>query len=93
MGAIAINMIGRKFGRLTVIERVPIPQFTVNNHAWWRCKCDCGTVIETSGANLRRGSTRSCGCLRRETAAQAAKTRAVKAKERRKENGEKVDSD
>ena len=87
MGAIAINMVGRRFGRLTVIERVPIPHYTVNNHAWWRCKCDCGTVIETSGANLRRGSTRSCGCLRRETASQAAKARSAKARARRKQEG------
>ncbi len=30
----------------------------------WICKCDCGSVTTPIvGANLRNGSTRSCGCL------------------------------
>lgn len=32
----------------------------------WRCRCECGTELETYGASLRRGVTRSCGCLARE---------------------------
>lgn len=84
MSRIAINMVGRRFGRLMVIERAELPAFTVNNHAWWRCKCDCGEVVDVSGASLRRGLTRSCGCLRKETARRAAGIRSARAKARRK---------
>ena len=83
MGSVAINMVGRRFGRLTVIERAETPPFTVNNHAWWHCKCDCGGEIAVSGASLRGGLTRSCGCLRRESARRATAARVAKAKARR----------
>ena len=54
---------GRKFGRLTVLERSTkiVPKNVV-----WICKCDCGEIIEVTASSLRRGNTKSCGCLRRE---------------------------
>lgn len=30
------------------------------------CRCSCGTVREVSANSLRRGTTKSCGCLRKE---------------------------
>lgn len=33
-----------------------------------KARCDCGTVFEVAGSNLRLGQTRSCGCLRKEIA-------------------------
>jgi hypothetical protein len=51
-----IEMVGKKFGKLTVIERV-------NGHASkWLCRCDCGNNKVVFGGNLRRGHTQSCGC-------------------------------
>lgn len=32
---------------------------------WW-VRCDCGTELEVWGSALLSGSTKSCGCLRRE---------------------------
>lgn len=32
----------------------------------WECLCICGETIVTSGSSLRNGSTKSCGCLKRE---------------------------
>lgn len=29
----------------------------------WKCLCDCGNLIETQASQLRRGQTKSCGCL------------------------------
>jgi len=49
-----------RFGRLVIIER------TGNNS--YRCQCDCGNEAIVEGYNLRRGHTRSCGCLQREHA-------------------------
>ena len=55
----AIDMVGKRFGRLIVLERAG----NVGPCAAWRCRCDCGNEIVTNGSCLRRGQTRSCGCL------------------------------
>jgi hypothetical protein len=59
------NEIGNKYGRLTVIERA---ENTPRGEAQWLCKCDCGNTGIFLGTNLRRGNTKSCGCLQREKA-------------------------
>lgn len=53
------DITGNKYGMLTVVERVDIGK----PRAWWRCKCDCGNETITSSDMLKRGNTRSCGCL------------------------------
>ncbi len=56
------EMIGQKFGRLTVIEE--LPERTKDGRKIYKCKCDCGKYINALGYLLRRGTTKSCGCLR-----------------------------
>ncbi len=56
----AINEMGNRYGRLIVLERAGTAS---DRSATWLCKCDCGNRIVVKGTNLRRGSTRSCGCL------------------------------
>lgn len=56
-----INMIGLKFGKLTVIEECK--ERTKNGNIVYKCKCDCGNYVDVIGANLRRMNTRSCGCI------------------------------
>jgi len=58
----AIDLTGQKFGRLTVIRR-NYPNG--KNGANWLCKCECGKEKVVNGANLRRGNTKSCGCLQK----------------------------
>lgn len=64
MGKI-IDLTGKKFGRLTVIE-----QATSNNknRTMWRCVCECGNETIVYSYHLRNGSSTSCGCFRREVA-------------------------
>lgn len=59
---------GVRNGRLTAIECVGIAS---DNHALWRCRCDCGGEKVIASNNFRPAGTRSCGCLRKE--AQAAR--------------------
>lgn len=54
------DLIGQKFGKLTVIERVPNKNGGV---ARWKCQCECGKFTEVDGSKLRQGDTLSCGCL------------------------------
>jgi len=56
----ALELEGRRSGRLEVIERTTIYR---SGHAMWLCKCDCGNFCYASGTNLYRNRTRSCGCL------------------------------
>ena len=57
------EMTGRRFGRLTCIR------FDGSNEdgmAKWVVRCDCGTEFTAYRVNLVNGSTKSCGCLKRE---------------------------
>lgn len=60
-----LNLTGQRFGRLTVIER---DGSNSNHAATWRCICDCGNYVTTSGILLRSGATVSCGCNKAEKA-------------------------
>lgn len=59
-----INLMSQRFGRLTVIDSAPNNKF---GHTCWKCLCDCGNTIVTETNDLRRGHTKSCGCLQKET--------------------------
>lgn len=63
---------GQKYGRLTVIrdgDRIK------GQRRWW-CVCECGpTEILVRQAQLRNGTTQSCGCLQRERASESASSR------------------
>lgn len=60
-----IDLTGQKFGRLTVVERHPENKKT---NAQWHCICDCGNVVIVASQHLRRGESKSCGCLHDEQA-------------------------
>lgn len=62
MGKI-IDLTNIKFGRLEVIEFAGINK---HHQATWLCKCDCGNEKIIRGNSLRRGITKSCGCIRTE---------------------------
>ena len=57
-------MEGRQFGRLLVLHRAEPPVRTERSRLYWLCECQCGNRVIVRGTQLRRGMTRSCGCLR-----------------------------
>jgi hypothetical protein len=59
------DLMGEKFGRLTIIKYVGLD---VSKKALWECLCDCGTIIVRPANCFTKGHTKSCGCLRKETA-------------------------
>lgn len=65
------DMTGKKFGRLTVISR---GENSSAGRAQWLCVCLCGSLGEFLGPNLRRGLSKSCGCLQKERASFASTT-------------------
>ena len=52
---------GKRFGSLIAIEPTDIRD--KSRSVMWRCKCDCGNEHLGSGANLRDGTIKSCGCF------------------------------
>lgn len=62
-----IDMTGRVIGRLLVIEECGRSS---NGKVLWRCRCECGNEVIVLGDNLRSEHTTSCGCYRRERAAE-----------------------
>lgn len=57
------NIIGQRFGKLTVIGRE-----SSGSHAKFLCRCDCGSEIIVRGDSLRSGKTISCGCDKKSAA-------------------------
>lgn len=64
------SLIGKQFGRLTVIERDLTKPIGKGNDAYWICQCQCGNKISVNTASLNRKRTTSCGCFRKEMASQ-----------------------
>ena len=56
------NLVGQKFGKLTVIKRDESKPKGHGNPVYWICQCDCGNVISIRGTHLKTGHTISCGC-------------------------------
>ena len=54
------DLTGLRFGRLVVTSR---EGSSPDGCASWHCKCDCGRDCVVEGAKLRKGNTKSCGCL------------------------------
>jgi hypothetical protein len=53
-----IDLTGQKFNRLKPIKYL--------GKSKWLCLCDCGKNTIVTGKNLKRGHTKSCGCLNKE---------------------------
>lgn len=59
------EMIGRKFGKLTVLSLAPKDNSIVSRCLRYTCQCDCGNIVVVNGNSLRTGHTTSCGCSRK----------------------------
>lgn len=65
------DLAGRRFGRLTAVRLAGCA------NRWgsrvWECICDCGSVHKVAASHLVSGTSRSCGCLKRERSVQLGK--------------------
>lgn len=66
---------GQRFGRLEVIGFDRIDEVRATR---WFCKCDCGNIVSVRSSALISGRTKSCGCLKLETAKEIGRTTGVK---------------
>lgn len=62
------DLTNKRFGRLKVIEF----EKTLYWRSYWKCLCDCGAICVKKGKDLSNGSTKSCGCLVKDTSSKNA---------------------
>lgn len=59
------DLTGRRFGRLVVRHLTGERR---NGCVVWHCLCDCGEHVDVKSGALASGNTKSCGCLKRDSA-------------------------
>lgn len=59
-----VNLKGKIFGQLKVIEMIP----KTTRKTYWLCQCSCGNQKEIRSDSLLSGKTISCGCHRKQQA-------------------------
>ena len=52
------DITGQRFGMLTVLE--PLEERTETNGLIWKCRCDCGRIVEFPSKTLLKGAVSSC---------------------------------
>ena len=64
MAKVKQDLVGKTFGRLTVVRKAEDYISPRGNRASsrWECICDCGNTNVVSGGYLKNGRVKSCGC-------------------------------
>lgn len=76
----ALTLAGSRFGRLLVLARVGN---TPSGKSVWECECECGVKISVSGADLKSGHSKSCGCARKSSLSKLRTTHGQSYKQKR----------
>jgi hypothetical protein len=53
-----MNQIGRRYGKLVVVRKSEL------RYDYFVCRCDCGNEKEFTRSRLRKGTAKSCGCVK-----------------------------
>lgn len=70
-GVNRIDITGQRFGRLVALHPT---EKRLGNSVIWHCQCDCGKTADVASIDLRRGDTKSCGCLSSEIHSKSIKS-------------------
>lgn len=65
-----IDLVGQKFGMLTVLEYVERFNYSKTKNYrtsvnMWKCECECGNIVVMRQGNFTSRNTYSCGCTKR----------------------------
>ena len=77
------SLVGEKFARLTVLEL----DYMKSRRRYWKCQCECGSIVTVSEGNLKHGITKSCGCIKKEYLQNRKKGKTKKVKPRKNNGG------
>lgn len=65
MSKIREDLTGKQFGAWIVLEDTE--QVTKDRDRYWLCQCECGKIKKVRGSSLKKGTSKSCGCIRKDT--------------------------
>lgn len=57
-GVYGIDLTGKRFGKLVVIEALP----SNKRNKKWKCQCDCGNITTPTTSALIKNKSAGCGC-------------------------------
>jgi hypothetical protein len=58
----AVDIAGQQFGKLTVVGKAPNKVLNGGRSMTaWRCRCECGLLVDVLTNSLRRGLSTTCG--------------------------------
>lgn len=60
------DLSGKRFGRWLVLHKDMDRLDHKGVHSYYICQCDCGSIHSVSAYGLTRGTSKSCGCMRKE---------------------------
>ncbi len=69
-GRSLIDITGTRVGNWTVLRLAEIRE----HKAYWLCRCDCGKEAEVVSSVLRKGQSKSCGCMTKRRISDAVRT-------------------
>lgn len=79
-----LDLTGQTFNKLIVLRWWGRNKFS---SSLWMCRCDCGKYSIVPGTNLKRGTIRSCGCLKIGAQPKGEKSTSWKGGRRKTEDG------
>lgn len=56
-----VDLVGKQYGRLTVVSFGHQKRVENGTRLYWNCKCECGALKRVCAARLRSGKAKSCG--------------------------------
>lgn len=60
------NLVGKKYGFLTILRYDGVYKYKTQSHTKVICKCKCGSVKDYRLYQLKNGTSTSCGCRRKQ---------------------------
>lgn len=55
------DLTGKKFGKLLVLG---LADNMARHNRKWKCECECSSIIDVFAVHLKKGASKSCGCLK-----------------------------
>lgn len=55
-----LQLEGQRFNYLTVLRETNRTTKRTGSH--WLCRCDCGNIVVFTGADIKHGNNKHCGC-------------------------------